>query len=111
MAMWTAPISLLSGPRPRRRYAEDSRPGEPFVKPSRRRRMMPKTDNPESAKKRVNVEELPEKETTATSDEMKNVKGGGTVDAADYVVWRKTGLEKTDGNKIAVDPSDPSGNT
>lgn len=59
--------------------------------------------NKQSTKKRTQVKDLPKKEKKLGKDELKKVKGGlsgdydgdGVVDAADYVVWRKTDLTRT----------------
>ena len=53
--------------------------------------------NKKSSKQRTKLNDLPKKGKKLSKDELKQVKGGltgdynadGSVDAADYVVWRK----------------------
>ena len=70
---------------------------------------MPKMSKSKSAKKRTDVKDLPKKERKVSKDELSKVKGG--VDGADFLAWQRQLGTKVAGNNIAVDPSDPSGNT
>jgi hypothetical protein len=68
----------------------------------------------EQKESRIKIEELPTTEKELTKEEAEQVSGGGSLSPVhlDLLgVIDPQGRRRQEQNKIAVDPSDPSGNT